>query len=294
MLFTGLSCTVLISQDRNSRCNSCLNKLVWLISPTGINISAALSLFERYLHHKGIVLSRPVKFEVLVAHRHFLSQLLSWTETSQRNKPLLHHITVICISICIFFSFCSCSLDLFLTCGEYDTDLYPAEFTSKKRNEFPWYILGRGGKPRLACRAILTPACEEILLVSKRGLETQPWGNRELCRKINNIQELYLVNLSATAALCLEAPDIQIFPCFCCIQYVCFVLLWSEPSRVFCTSDLCCKWRSWCFLLVYCVPHVLRQGEKTGKDMERRCSDTDSPGQSVRKKMRGNSDGKEI
>ncbi|RMC11404.1 hypothetical protein DUI87_11523 [Hirundo rustica rustica] len=28
-------------------------------------------------------------------------------------------------------------LDLLQTCGEYDTDLYPVEFTSKKRSEFP-------------------------------------------------------------------------------------------------------------------------------------------------------------
>lgn len=164
--------------------------LVWLISPTGINISAALSLFEKHLHHKGIILSQPVKFEVLVAHRHFLSKLLSWTKTSRRNELLSHSITVICISTSIFFSFGLCSLDLFPTCGEYDTDLYPAEFTSKKRREFPWCNLGREGKPGLACRAILTPACDEILLVSKKGLNTQPWGNREICRKINNIQEL--------------------------------------------------------------------------------------------------------
>lgn len=164
--------------------------LSWLISPTGINISAALSLFERHLHHKGIILSWPVKFKVLVAHRHSLSKLLSWTETSQRNELLSHRITVICLSTSIFLSFCSWSLDLFQTCGEYNTDLYPAEFTAKKRSEFPWYNLGGGGKPGLACRAILTPACDEILLVSKKGLKTQPRGNRELGRKINNIQEL--------------------------------------------------------------------------------------------------------
>lgn len=186
MLLKGLSCTVLISQDGNAGWNSGLKKFVWLISPTGINISAALSLFERHLHHKGIILSRPVKFEVLVAHRHFLSKL-SWTESSQRNELLAHCITVVCLNISIFLSFCSCSLDLFQTCGKYDTDLYPAEFTAKKRSEFPWYNLGRRGKLEFACRAILTPACGEILLVSNKGLKTQPWGNRELCRKINNV-----------------------------------------------------------------------------------------------------------
>lgn len=157
MLFIVLSCTVLISQDRNAGGNSCLNKLVWLIFPTGINISAALSLLERYLHHKGIILSRSVKFEVLVAHTRFLSKLLSWTETSQRNKLLSHHITVICIRISIFLSFCSYSLNLFQTCGEYDTDLYPADFTSKKRSEFPWYNLVKGGKTRACLQSHLNP-----------------------------------------------------------------------------------------------------------------------------------------
>lgn len=77
------------------------------------------------------------------------------------------------------------------------------------------------------------------------------------------------MNLSATAALHLEAQNIQTFPCFCYIQYVCFVLLWSGASGVFSTNDLCCKWRNWCFLLVYCVLHVLRQGEERERHGEK-------------------------
>ena len=44
--------------------------------------------------------------------------------------------------------------------------------------------LGREGETGLACRAILTSACDEVLPVSKRGLKTPPGGNREICRKI--------------------------------------------------------------------------------------------------------------
>lgn len=104
-VWAALHCQDTVCQDRNAGCKMCLNKLVWLISPTGINISAALSLFERHLHHKGIILSWPVKFQVLVARRHILSKLLSWTETSQRNELLSHRITAICISISFFLFF---------------------------------------------------------------------------------------------------------------------------------------------------------------------------------------------
>lgn len=166
------------------------------------------------------------------------------------------------------------------------------------------YNLGREGQIGFACRAILTPACDEVLLVSKRGLKTPPGGNREICRKIiKNIQELLPVNLWAIVALHLETPNIQIFPSFCYIQCVCLVLLWSVTSGAFCTSDLCFKWRKWCFSSGILSPASFqfivfpvcwgREGSDE-KTMERRCSDIDSSGERASKQERGSSDGKEI
>jgi len=46
-----------------------------------------------------------------------------------------------------------------------------------------FYNLGREGKTGLACRAILSPSCDEVLPVSRRGLKTLPGGNRNIDRK---------------------------------------------------------------------------------------------------------------
>lgn len=46
------------------------------------------------------------------------------------------------------------------------------------------YNLGREGEIGLDSRAILTPACDKVLPVSKRRLKTLPGGKREIFRKV--------------------------------------------------------------------------------------------------------------